>query len=76
MARSELPTTDEDPAATLASDFSDTARILFSAGSVKDTLAEIVAHPGEVASRPNQDAPLPVGQQRILSEHIRREGGR
>jgi len=42
MARSELPTTDEDPAATLASDLSDTAQILFSAGSVKDTLAAVV----------------------------------
>jgi len=42
MTGSELTTTDEDQAATLASDFSETARILFSAGSVKGTLAEVV----------------------------------
>lgn len=42
MASTELPTTEEDPAATLASDFSEAARILFSAESVNDTLAEVV----------------------------------
>jgi len=42
MTSSELPTTDEDPAATLASDISETARILFSAGNVRETLAEVV----------------------------------
>ena len=33
---------DGDPASELASDFSETARILFAAGSVTDTLAQVV----------------------------------
>ena len=36
---------DSDPASELAANFSETARILFSAGSVTDTLAQVVGLP-------------------------------
>lgn len=43
MASSEPPTsTDENPTAALTVDFLQTARVLFAAGSVEDTLAQVV----------------------------------
>ena len=42
-AREIEPFVDSDPTFELAADFSETARILFAAGSATDTLAQVVA---------------------------------
>jgi GAF domain-containing protein len=43
MSAGEFPTTETEATAELTANFSDTVRTLFSAGSVRDTLAQVVA---------------------------------